>query len=89
MPRKKEYVVRVVIPTLDNSPPLAQQIDSGLLDCLRYAGLVSVHKDNEEGQCFDIHCPRSWQNDSYKWAEMNSHRMASFGYNAVVAPAYN
>jgi len=50
----KFYVVRVVIPTIDNAPPLAQTVDSSFLECLRYAGVISLHRDDEEGQCFDI-----------------------------------
>lgn len=81
--RKKKYVVRVVIPTVENSPPLAQRVDGAFLECLRYAGIVTVHRDNEEGQVFDIHSPFGAGDKA--WSEMNAQRMQSFGYNAVSA----
>jgi len=83
----KFYVVRVVIPTIDNAPPLAQTVDSSFLECLRYAGVISLHRDDEEGQCFDIQPPRHLNASGSKiWSEQNAARMETFGYNAVSAP---
>lgn len=58
---------------------------SSLLESLRYAQLVTIHRDDEDGVCFDLHCPHGL-NDKV-WAGANAARMQSFGYNAVAAPA--
>jgi hypothetical protein len=60
--------------------------DMGMVECLRYAGLLVVHRDDDEGVCFDILPPNNAQSE--RWAKMNAERMASFGYNAVAAPAW-
>lgn len=86
---KKQYVVRVV-QTHDDE--LKEQNEGGVisdsfLDCLRYAGLVTVHDVDLHGltsSCFDIRCPSGL--DSKMWAEGLAARMQSFGFNAVVAP---
>lgn len=85
---KKRYVVRVVIPAMDeaHSPPLAKRVEGPILECLRYAGVVTVHTNNEDRQTFDIHCPAGIT-DTQQWAEKNAERMTSFGYNAVCAPS--
>lgn len=82
---KKKWVVRVVIPTVDNHPPLAQRIDGAFLECLSYAGFVTLHHDDEERQTFDLHAP--FNLNGKVWAEQNAARMTTFGYNAVAAPA--
>lgn len=81
MVRRQKQVVRVVLPDGMNrdTPELRQ-----LIECLRYAGVVTVHRDNNEGMCFDIHCPHGLMDRP--WAEMNAERMRSFTYNAVAAP---
>jgi hypothetical protein len=90
---KKVYVVRIVMQSdltglglvgaLVNKSPTTQVCS--LIECLRYAGLLSVHTfDPEEKITFDIQPPHGV--DSKKWAEMNAKRMQSFGYNAVCAP---
>jgi len=81
----KKHVVRVVIPTIDNSPPLAQRIDTDLLECLRYAGVVCIHHDDHDRQTFDIIPPKGIEN-SVEWAEKVACKMNVFGYNAVSAP---
>lgn len=83
VPKKRKWVVRIVIGRTD-PPPLAELISDRFLECLRYAGLVVVHRDNEEGQCFDLVAPGG--RDSKEWSEENAKRMKSFGYNAVSAP---
>jgi len=83
----KEYVVRVVIPDIDNDIlGLAKPIDGAFLECLRYAGIVKIHT-SDTGQVFDIRCPDVVKM-SKNWANANADRMKSFGYNAVAAPAY-
>lgn len=86
---KKLYVVRVVIPNIDvNVPPLAQPLPGGLLDSLRYMGVVNLHYDDERGQLFDIFPPKCVAvSESKTWSEMNAKRMGSFGYNAASAPS--
>jgi len=69
----------------DDPRPLAQIVDSTFIDCLRYAGLITVHRDDETGQCFDLVAPGD--QDSQAWSEENADRMKSFGYNAVSAPS--
>ena len=94
MPRKTEYVVRVVIPAKPDPTPenmverafMMNMIGGDFLDCLRYAGFVHVHHDNEERQTFDLLCPLPKSYNNKVWAEQNAARMRSFGYNAVVAP---
>ncbi len=87
----KAKVVRVVIPTIDGHAPLAQPVNGAFLDSLRYAGLVRVHRDNEQGQCFDLlppaHIAKQGAKATGVWADMNACRMKSLGYNAVEAPA--
>jgi hypothetical protein len=72
--RKKLHIVRIVIPW-ETKP-----IDGGFVDCLRYAGVLSVH-DTESAQCLEISAPKGLIGKV--WAEQNAARMRSFGYNAV------
>lgn len=81
MARKKKHVVRVVLP--DGINPITSEVRQ-LLEQLRYAGIVTIHRDNEDGVCFDLHCPSGL--DDKQWAKMNAERMRSFTYNAVDAP---
>jgi hypothetical protein len=77
-----KHVVRVVIPDDEHRLQwIAPQIDTGFLECLRYAGVVTIH-ETEHGQCFDIHCPKEIGRPNI-WAEQNAARMKSFGYNAI------
>ena len=58
-----------------------------LLECLRYAGLIVVHRQDEEGTCFDILPPAGISADGSKvWAQQVSDNMQSHGTNAVPAP---
>ena len=87
------YVVRVVqtrsVSGVENHE--GGIIDDGFLECLRYAGHVTVHeidhKLNMTSRCFDIRCPAENGYDMQAWAEMNAKRMRSFGFNAVAAPS--
>lgn len=80
---KSKYLhcVRIAIPRERTNIFSASPIDDGFLDCLRYAGLISVQIDDDERQCFDINCPNAIGRPRI-WAEMNAERMRSFGYNA-------
>ena len=85
--KKREYVVRVTIPEIDRGViPLAQQVDKGFMECLRYAGVIRIYDYNNADQVFDILAPR--KTSSKEWSEMNAERMRTFGYNAVSAPRY-
>jgi hypothetical protein len=82
---RHQYVVRVVL-------HVGLRQDDALLGgpfiaCLRYAGLVVFHRTDETGACFDLVAPRG-VHDTHAWAKHNADRMASFGYNAVAAPAW-
>lgn len=76
---KRKYVVRVVL-----MPDQREGCD-GILECLRYAQVITVHRNDPAGMCFDIDCPPGLESD--RWAKANADRMATFGYNAVVAPS--
>jgi hypothetical protein len=82
--KSKQYVIRVVIGD-DDTPPLATRLEGPFLECLRYAGLVRVH-EGDGRQCFDLRAPAGVSNTK-QWAESNAQRMATFGFNAVCAPA--
>ena len=85
--KSRLWVVRVVIPTIENKPPLAQRIDGAFLECLRYAGVITLHADEEDRQTFDIRPPMGIAgNVSKSWASRNADRMKTFGFNAVAAP---
>jgi hypothetical protein len=74
---KRKFVVRVA---REDRP----EFSTPFLECLRYAGHVALHDESME--VFDILCPPGL--DSQVWARQNAERMASHGYNAVVAPAW-
>jgi hypothetical protein len=82
---KKTYVVRVV-----TDSDTAKYVEAGpFLECLRYAGLIQVHRASPSGfACFDLLPPATHQAGSKQWAEMNAERMSSYGFNAVVAPKW-
>ena len=61
--------------------------DTPLLECLRYAGLVKVHRNTKVGMCFDILPPNGMRGESsMEWAMQNAERMTGFGLNAAAAP---
>ena len=79
------YVVRVVLFADE------QQRIGTLIDALRFAGHVQLHRENETGSCFDILPPRAIGAslaDSGEWAARTAEHFASLGYNAVKAPAW-
>jgi len=79
------YVVRVVLHVgLRQDDAL---LGGPFIECLRYAGLAVIHRTDETGACLDLVAPRDVR-DSHGWATRNADRMASFGYNAVAAPAW-
>src|SRR5215831_8650148 len=82
MAKRIEYVVRVRIAP-GRVALSAKEIDGAFLECLRYAHVIDLHWDEEDGQCFDICCPAGL--NSKTWATMNSSRMRTFGYNAEAA----
>ncbi len=80
---KVNWVVRVVLQNgIDQDEALMTSI---WIECLRYAGLLRVHRDNNEGVCLDLLPPHGVNQGV--WAEQNSQRMQSFSINAVKAPA--
>lgn len=58
----------------------ADFLPESFLDSLRYARIIRLHKNPEEGQTFDIRCPKGIGRPKV-WAEMNAKRMKSFGYD--------
>lgn len=82
---KHEYVVRIVLFCGINQDD--GLMHSAFVECLRYAGLVQVHRTDEKGMCFDLLCPHKSGSDI--WAQHNADRMQSFGYNAVKAPKWS
>jgi hypothetical protein len=88
MAKKMIWAVRIVASPQEmdgEGSSLGNHTIGELLECLRYAGLVRIHRDNAEGVCFDLVSPAGV--DSETWAQMNADRMSSFGWNAVKAPA--
>jgi hypothetical protein len=86
MQSTREYVIRVVIGESDGQfHGLGKRISGAFLECLRYAGLATVHYDNDQRQVFDLHSPKGVH--SRIWADHNAYRMMTFGYNAVAAPS--
>lgn len=87
MPRKPEWVIRVIVPESEvhNGPNRTHGFGE-FLEQLRYAGIVTLHETREDKYIFDIHCPSGRETEM--WASMNAERMQSFGYNAVKAPAF-
>lgn len=86
---RKIWVVRVVTHPSEMSTRSEAEHGPGhtlgeFIECMRYAGLIRIHRDNSEGMCFDIRPPIGV--DSEMWAQLNANRMQSFGYNAVKAP---
>lgn len=84
---KRQWVVRVVLQRGKDSFPM--DVDArglpAFLECLRHAGLVQIHRDDDDGMCLDL-LPSGGSVDSKVWSEQTAARMESFGYNAVSAP---
>lgn len=88
---KTTWVVRVVThPTEMDTESTAEHAPNHTLgefmECLRYAHLIRIHHQDSTGLCFDLLPPQGV--DSMTWADLNTKRMQSFGYNACRAPAY-
>ncbi len=83
---KGRFVVRIVLFRGINQDN--KIMGTPFLECLRRCGYVVIHRDDENGMCFDLLCPYiSGQiRDTKVWAEQNAERMQTFGFNAVVAP---
>jgi len=74
------WVVRVV-----TDPGSRDWFDNPFLECLRYAGLVTVHPPAAGRQtCFDVLPPHGPSDRT--WAERNAARMRSHGLHAVACP---
>ena len=83
------YVVRVVLPREpQGSLPSATPDTTLWLEQFRYAGLVQVHSDDDDGMCFDMMPPSSMDRSVSVWAEHTAKRMQSIGINAVKAPEW-
>jgi len=81
------YVVRVVVSrnrelTGDALPDAYFNFD--LLGSLHDAELVTIHRNDNSGICFDLLPPL--YADSHVWAAENAKQWKAFGYNAVKAP---
>ena len=92
MAKKRRYVVRVVMfkdeHALERKPgnvSFTRNMGT-FLECLRYAGLVTIHQDDGKHVTFDLHAPRGL--DDAVWAQHNADRMQTFGINAVKAPEW-
>jgi hypothetical protein len=76
---KRSYCVQVAL----FEPQLGPNVDV-LIECLRYAGVLSVVSQTDKSTMIRIHCPKGLVSEP--WAKMNAERMRTFGYNAEVAP---
>jgi hypothetical protein len=79
-------VVRIIIAANDGMQHMAPMLAQVWLEQLRHAGLAYVHEDTDERQVFDLLQPHGVDNAA--WSRHTAERMASFGFNAVVAPAW-
>ena len=74
-------VIRVVTPFYDKHLTIPI-----LLDCLNHAGVIKIHRDDQEGYCFDIFQPAMTPLGNKEWCHLNAEQMSSLGLNAVAAP---
>jgi hypothetical protein len=85
MAQSKRWVVRICTQSVGLMDKAFE--DTPLLECLRYAGLVRVHRNTDVGMCFDILPPNGMKGaSSMEWAMQSAGKMQSFGLNAVAAP---
>jgi hypothetical protein len=80
--RIPRWSVRVALRRGDD--PARRDIET-LIECLRYAGLITVHDvpTADATLCFDLPPPYSLgYRLSRDWAQKNAERMRSFGFNA-------
>jgi hypothetical protein len=61
---------------------------AAFIEQLRYAGVVRVHRNDDDGMCIDIFAPAGIT-DEVGWARRNAERMQSHHWNAVVAPPFS
>lgn len=51
---------------------------------------TKLHRDDDDGVCFDLLCPRTIQpKESVTWANQTAAKISSYGINAVAAPDWN
>lgn len=80
---QQRRIVRVVLP--DGVNDLTTEV-RGLLDCLKYAGLIVMHRDDRDGVCFDVLPPQEFAGRDEQWARDAAAYFRAGAYNAVVAP---
>ena len=79
----RQTVVRVTVH--DDGLDYADLTVEALVECLRHAGLIEVHKTASPARlCFDILPPHD--EEEIMWAKTNAERMETLGFNAAVAP---
>jgi hypothetical protein len=84
-PGWRQMVVRVVLQP--DVPTDEAVMNSLLIECLRYAGLLQIHETDGDHLCFDILPPKHIVVTG-DWAKANAERMRSFGLNAEAAPKW-
>lgn len=82
---KKNWVVRIIADEKDRFGLVPSQVGM-FIECLRYAGVVKICKNDGNRIVFDLFPPKGV--DSKAWASMNAARMKSFGINAADAPEW-
>jgi len=89
---RKRWCVRIVTPgegVEQTREEKALDTNGWLLECLRYAHIIRIHRANEKGLCFDLLAPASISNEaSHTWALANAERISGYRLNAVAAPEW-
>ena len=90
MANQGKWVVRVVIQGLSEERGQKKYTELlAMIECLRYADIVQVHRNVHDMILFDIRAPHgSSRTSSIEWAKRNAERMSTFEYNAVAAPEW-
>lgn len=82
----QRWVVRVVTGGVGL---LDQALESGtFLQFLMVAGIVTIHRLDRSGSCFDVWPPAVKLNDTKGWAENLALGFRENGLNAVAAPEW-
>ncbi len=76
-----EFVVRVVLARWVGGDPV-----SDFITALSKVRLFTLHRDDDDGICFDILPPQS--GDSQKWSKKVAASLIADGFNAVSAPRW-